>query len=54
MPKYILVRFEKDEEADEFKQAVADGDWGTVTPDEVIYYTESLTEMWQELMKRHG
>ena len=52
MAKYILVKFERDEEADEFREGVSKGNWDAVAPDEVIYYTESLIEMTQELMRR--
>jgi len=54
MAKYVLVKFESDEEGDEFRQSVKNGNWDAVAPDEVIYYTESLTEMWQKLVENHG
>jgi len=54
MARYVLVKFEKDEEADEFQEGVEKGNWDTIAPDEIIYYTESLTEMWREMVKKYG
>jgi len=52
MAKYVLVKFESDEEGDEFRQSVKNGNWDAVAPDEVIYCCDSLTKMQEELVKR--
>jgi len=55
MARYVLVKFERDEPGEEFCKDIREGEtWDVPSPDEVIYYTESLTEMWRELVKRFG
>jgi len=54
MARYVLVKFEKDEDADQLKECIAADTFDAPTPDEIIYYTESLTEMWQKLVEQHG
>jgi len=55
MARYALVKFERDEHGEEFCKDIREGEtWDVPSPDEIIYCTESLTEMWQKLVEKYA